>query len=100
MVKPPWVRLSSLANGAPLSTASTRLRQAAAVAGGNSAVGCCASLIAAKCHARRCGPTSAIGARVVPRLARRELLYAGRVHARQRITDPDPGDDAIRGDFG
>src|SRR5580704_8236289 len=118
MVRPSWVRLSSRANGAPLSTASTSPRQASSVAGGKAAagVGFCGSVIVAKCHAGKGWPTwpanqfnRAIGVPLIFHLS----PHAGRggltpcqpfdstcIHALERIADPDARDDAVGGDLG
>src|SRR5277367_6817268 len=102
MVRPSWVRLSSRANGAPLSTASTSPRQASSVAGGKAAagVGFCGSVIVAKCHAGHRRPTCAAVQLACRALAPRQPFDARRVHALERIADPDPRDNAVGCDLG
>src|SRR5580704_14148361 len=102
MVKPSEVRLSSRANGAPLSTASTRPRQACIVAGGKSAagVGFCGSVIVAKCHAGHRRPTCEAVQLACRALAPRQPLDARRIQTLERIADPDARDNAVECDLG
>src|SRR5580698_3289023 len=102
MVRPSEVRLSSRANGAPLSTASTKPRQASSVAGGKSAagVGFCGSVIIAKCHAGRRRPTCEAVQLACRALASGQLLDARRIHPLERVADPNAGDDAVGCDLG
>src|SRR5580700_5626612 len=102
MVRPSAVRLSSRANGAPLSTASTRPRQACAVAWGKSAAGVWfgGSVIFAKCHAGRRRPTCEAVQLACRVLLLRQLLDARGIHALERVPDPNAGDDPVGCDFG
>src|SRR5580704_4591857 len=101
MVRPSEVRLSSRANGAPLSTALTRLRQAFSVAGGKSAeVRFCGSVIVAKCHAGDRRPTSPAVQLACRALAPCQPLDTCNIHALERVADPDAGNDAVGGDLG
>ena len=115
-------------NGAPLSTASTSLRQSSRVAGGNRRPARGFRLVMVpNCHAGaagqyvgdpsgkacnwRAGPSRAEGrARHDPEKRtglpndmlnrRRQLLDAGRCRARQRIRNADAADDTVRRDLG
>src|ERR1700734_4403112 len=102
MVSPSWVRLSSRANGAPLSTASTKPRQACIVAGGKAAagVGFCGSVIVAKCHAGHRRPTCEAVQLACRALAPRQPLDARRIQTLERIADTDARDNAVGGDLG
>src|ERR1700722_7928546 len=102
MVSPSWVRLSSRANGAPLSTASTRPRQACIVAGGKSAagVGFCGSVIVAKCHAGHRRPTCEAVQLACRVLAPQQPLDTRNIHALERVADPAARNEAIGDDLG
>src|ERR1700675_1697025 len=102
MVRPSWVRLSSRANGAPLSTASTSPRQASSVAGGKAAagVGFCGTVIVAMCHAghrRRTSPAVQLACHA---LAPWQLLDARNIHALKRVVHRYACDDAVGCDLG
>src|SRR6185437_2389047 len=98
MVEPSAVLLSSRSNGAPLSTASTSLRQSSRVTAGKSAAsdsGASGSAIPAKCHGEGGRPTCLAR----QKLTCRKPFHTAGVDTRQRIAHADAGDHMVRRDL-
>src|SRR6185436_10406750 len=105
MVRLSYVVLRSRSNGAPLSTASTSLRQSSRVAGAKVAldVGVSRSVIAQNSTPIGIGQQAGCKQSACPAyrgLPRRKLLDPARVDAIERAADPHAPDHAVRRDLG